>query len=1080
MATAYEKYLEAKSASKTDYQRFLESKKTAPPALPDTGLRTYRTPAPTSTTRIDPDYINKVSPEAYPVGPGPLGGLTEKVNTALGLERKPGDFLGNLVKGVHGVATMPAMAIEDPVGMITGIPKFAWEGIKNVVEGTALGQIVPGMVSPEKEKAAQEHLTEYPLETAMGVALPAQMLAPALRFGTSRAVNRPPVKAKTPRVEADVAPEVAPTPSVTAAKPKAVKAQEAAPAEAVKQPWEMTRAEQSAVAIELGRLYVNGLRPSNKLQKYGKPPAVPVGESAGTKPSVPAKPPVGAEAKPPAAATPSEKAVEPHPAVKAALKEPDISPFYKKLDDLETAAWERVKKRQSGTTASMGGFEHLPDAADITLIGAIKIAKGTVKFAEWSAEMVKDFGEQVKPHLRKLYSVAQKQFKDELEIHKEQINLDRMNVSPFAKTKISEGVKAIQDELADIKGEGPLSNAEVIEAAKGSELLRKVSTREQTLESEAAALRARQNLAALAEQSGTGLTPDFVEALKVVSADATRKGRELQALGIEADPSLGNIKAKIVKKLLDMGKSVDEIVKAAEGVDFNNAAQVTDFYRKYVPPKLTEWIDEYRYINLLSSPKTHIVNAFSNLLQAAVVRPATRLVSGGVDNVASALTKRQQEYYVRQVPAYYRGMVNSLGDATKGALDVFKGKSLIERPDIAHIPTGSKILKPFEFVPRALEAGDIFFQTLIRGGELEALARGQKLGAKPLSEAKIGQKAKETGAYTIFRAEVDAANKSGQGHVLAGIDKMTQAVYSLRRVPGVKWFVPFVRTPMNIFKQGIEYSPLGYTTIFGSKFKIEQFSKATIGSTVVAGAAVLGLQGRLTWAVPTRKDEKDTFYASGRQAYAVKIGDAWVSYSRLGPLAYPLAMAAAFQYHTNESPYALSDSDMQKATRVFTGIAQYFSDQSYMEGIGDLVKTVKGDPGALTATAANVPSQLIPLSSLQRWVANIIDPVFRKSESGFDPQTIIDNLKRGIPGFSQDLEPYKTAAGEPSRRPMPMVNALSPVQVNRGDRAGDEDYQRAIRESESEITERRIKELRKEGKLDEANALREKLNRRRR
>jgi hypothetical protein len=750
-----------------------------------------------------------------------------------------------------------------------------------------------------------------------------------------------------------------------------------------------------------------------------------------------------------------------NPTVKARLPKEEVSPFLQKVDDMEAAAWERIKERSKKTTLGMGGLQELPNFADMVIIGAAKIARGTVKFADWSAEMIRDLGDDIKPHLRKLYSGAHEHLKGELAIHTDQINLDRMNVGTGAKSKITKAVEDIRGELEEIKGDEPLSNAEVLEAAKGSEILRKVSTREQTLESEAAALRARQHLAALAEEQGSGLTKDFIEALKVVSADATRKGRELQALGIEADPSLGNIKSKIVKKLLDMGKSVDEIIAAAEGVDFTNAEQVTQFYRKYVPPKLTEWIDEYRYINLLSSPKTHIVNAFSNLLQAAAVRPATRLVSGAVDNVASALTKRQQEHYVRQVPAYYRGMTNAIGDAVVGALDVFKGKSLIERPDISQIPTGSKILKPFMFVPRALEAGDIFFRTLIEAGEREALAKGQKLGAPKLGEAKIGKQAKETAAYTIFRGEVDAANKTGQGHVLAGIDKMTSAVYSLRRVVGVKWFIPFVRTPMNIFKQGIEYSPLGYATMFGSKFKVEQFAKATVGSTVFAGAATLGLQGRLTWATPKRKEEREAFFASGRQPYAVKIGDKWVSYSRLGPLAYPMAMAAAVQYHVNESPHAATDSQMEKTTRVLTGIAEYFSDQSYVEGIGEFVKAASGESGAAAQTAANVPSQLIPLSSLQRWTAQLIDPVYRRRMSGLTTKAIVENLKAGIPGLSKDLAPYTTPNGQPSMRQMPWLNAFSPLQTSETQPVGELAYRRAVKKTAEQFRKEHAKEQQK-------------------
>ena len=73
------------------------------------------------------------------------------------------------------------------------------------------------------------------------------------------------------------------------------------------------------------------------------------------------------------------------------------------------------------------------------------------------------------------------------------------------------------------------------------------------------------------------------------------------------------------------------------------------------------------------------------------------------------------------------------------------------------------------------------------------------------------------------------ANKTGQGLLLSKIDALTSAVYKLRDVPGVKWFIPFVQTPMNILKQGIEYSPLGITTLVGNTKKWNSLEKWWLG-----------------------------------------------------------------------------------------------------------------------------------------------------------------------------------------------------------------------------------------------------------
>ena len=659
------------------------------------------------------------------------------------------------------------------------------------------------------------------------------------------------------------------------------------------------------------------------------------------------------------------------------------------------------------------------EVADIALgfagiSGAIKKTTGRIlrKAGEKGLELAKGVGEKIiKKGERGLFEALPG-------------NLQRLNIAPKVKQHLSETIEKIKPELEELKG-GILKNTEVVEAAQKSDILRRVVSKEATLKSEAAILRTRQHLAELAKSEK--VTPEFIDTLRVVSSEATQRGRELQALGIQADPSLGTIKTKIVKELLDIGKSTDDILKAAEGVDFTNAQQVTNFYRKFVKPNLSEIIDEYRYINLLSSPKTHIVNAFSNILQTTLLRPATRLASGLIDPIASKLTGKERQFYVSQVPAYYKGAFNSLGEAIGGFSRALKGQTLIERPDIKRIPTGLKIFRPFQAIPRLLEASDIFFRTLATGGEVEALM------SKGVKETDAIRQAADTAAELVFRKALDPSNKTGQGAVLASIDKLTSAVYKLRNVPVVKWFIPFVQTPMNILKQGLEYSPLGITTLPGATNKVEQLGKTMIGSTVFAGAGWLALNDRTTWAVPTGQKEKDTFYAAGMQPYSVKIGNKWVAYSRLGPLAYPIAMAAAVKYFTEQNPKAVSDTDLQKTTKIFLGIAKFFSDQSYMEGLGDIVGIAEGDVTAATQALSNIPSQLIPLTSLQRWVANMVDPIYRKTQTGLSVESIIQNLEKGIPFLSKRLESYKTPFGQPSERQYPYVSAVSPVGVTKED-----------------------------------------------
>jgi hypothetical protein len=191
-----------------------------------------------------------------------------------------------------------------------------------------------------------------------------------------------------------------------------------------------------------------------------------------------------------------------------------------------------------------------------------------------------------------------------------------------------------------------------------------------------------------------------------------------------------------------------------------------------------------------------------------------------------------------------------------------------------------------------------------------------------------------------------------------------------------------------------------------------------------------------TWDAPTSKNEKEEFYASGRKPYSVKIGDNWVSYSRLGPLAYPMAMAAAVKWYFENDPKATSTDSIEKTTKLLGGIAGFFSDQSYLSGIGDLVSVAKGEDYAIKGMLANFGKQLVPLTSLQGWVARQLDPIYRQ------PKTITEQIKAGIPGLSKSIDPYTDPLGNPSKRENLPFNAWSPVNVNPANQQFEDIYQK--------------------------------------
>jgi hypothetical protein len=96
---------------------------------------------------------------------------------------------------------------------------------------------------------------------------------------------------------------------------------------------------------------------------------------------------------------------------KEAAADPDHEPAVVSLAErvrqrLQKAEDEAVKRLRAKLNIQLGSIPDVTIVSDLAIIGASKIAKGVLKFSEFSAAMVKDFGEQVTPYLQKAWDEA--------------------------------------------------------------------------------------------------------------------------------------------------------------------------------------------------------------------------------------------------------------------------------------------------------------------------------------------------------------------------------------------------------------------------------------------------------------------------------------------------------------------------------------------------------------------------------------------------------------------------------------------------------------------------------------------------
>lgn len=638
-----------------------------------------------------------------------------------------------------------------------------------------------------------------------------------------------------------------------------------------------------------------------------------------------------------------------------------------------------------------------------------------------------------------------------------ELNVNKFNITQEGKKVLSEIQTGLKKQIESVRG-GKLTNQEVRQHMEASRtILKDPKTRAATKDYIAGLQNLREDNAALLNRRGSGsLTVEESARLNSgllkqyrAAADA---GRTLQSFREVANPRERTVLDVMIKKIASTDANMKEVQVALNklGPD-STPKQQAEFYRTFVKATKEDWLDKYRYTNMLSSPLTHIVNTSSNMAGVFGVAPIQKLYEGVIDTARSTVTGGPRTRFTGEAGSYIKGSTKAIPDALRNFRDVMLDKKVSGNPDmnsLLNIPlatrgpkaTADKVLS---FVPKLLEAGDQFATTLSRGGEeaglLKRASKGVKVDVSPESLSKLTD---DAARYRLFRQEL---NKQGQGHLLDAIDIPAQTISKMRQSknPYVrnisKFTIPFVATPTNIFKQGIEYSPLGVFTLHGNADKTTQMAKMLMGTTTIGTAVgALGAGGNITFGEPTDSNQRNAFRAEGKQPYSFKLpgSDKWINYSKMHPaISMNLAIVGAVKDAQDKG--SLSDSEAEKIMNSGAGIINYFTDQSYMKNVGDFVNILSGKDNVssgsvISSTATNNINQLAPFKSFVSWVGRQVDPTQRKISSK-DPAWLqtYQGVVKDIPVLNKDIatrkDPY---TGQDLKNPLPVFNSFSPNKVS--------------------------------------------------
>lgn len=498
----------------------------------------------------------------------------------------------------------------------------------------------------------------------------------------------------------------------------------------------------------------------------------------------------------------------------------------------------------------------------------------------------------------------------------------------------------------------------------------------------------------------------------------------------------GSHEERLEKAFEAMGTNVQEFRNWMEKWSATSADDVAGRFKLLAAlenPTLMKKINEVFYNGILSAPPTHVANFVSNSISAAL-DPLERLIAAGAEIPLATLQGRSRQRFFHEVPESFFGMVSGFPEGLSKGLFVLKnGFSLdaANRLDMAQVqqikgPVGNVINMPSRF----LNAADQLWRSMLYSQALHANAyRMTRLEGWQESEfthhladlianptPELFKQAGDLAEYRLFR------QKPGE---------FTQALLKLRNTPvlGIKplvYVVPFIQTPVNLFKFGMERSPLGIlnphlwqNVAKQSPEASDQLARWAMGSAVSAGIVTMFARGDLTGPVPTSPSERDAFYRQGKQPWSIKIGDKYISYQKFEPFVQDFVMIGSVYQAINDAKAGVAPEVL--AGRAVLNMGANLASQQYLSGLSNALNAWMDPERYGGQFIEQLATGAVPFSSLGRMAVREMDPTVRT------PSGVIDAAKLAIPGLSGQVPAKLNAFGETSQRE---TNPLSPYTVS--------------------------------------------------
>ena len=444
-----------------------------------------------------------------------------------------------------------------------------------------------------------------------------------------------------------------------------------------------------------------------------------------------------------------------------------------------------------------------------------------------------------------------------------------------------------------------------------------------------------------------------------------------------------------------------------------------------VPATFGQKFTAIRYDNMLSAPATWVRNVVSNVLVAPLEKVSTWIASAVDAAVEKRTGTRTTAYTTKEERAAGRDaavqeVVNTVRDHFVTHTDTSHG-SKYDKGNRGRTFQNAWLDAYDNIVGFAMQIGDRPFYEACYAEELAIIKR-------------LGMKVRDTDAEGNAIMRDMTAEEMHDEATMRALERVFQedsaVVNWLNSAPEevsffLKTIVPFAKTPTNIARRMLQYSPVGLAkTILwdglakgmrnnGKDFDQRKFvmgvGRGFTGTGMIAAGAFLGAMGFLHFG---RGDEEDARLRTMRTALGepygmyLKIGDKDYEINWALPSAAPLIMGASMAQRMQDG-----ETGLTLGLGMLADMGDELFNNSFLSALNDVFRGYEDTTGLATRFAQTMTENLLNQTlspSFIRAIAKATDPYVRDTT---DDSLVWSVLKQNViqywPGLRQTL-PIKT------------------------------------------------------------------------